>query len=262
MQLFIHLQAAVCSYGEALTLIRQKKLGRLLFGSCVLYLLLILLSAWLLWLGMDAVADAVLNWSVLASLKSKLMRYPWIWKLSKFGLYLSSLFVFLSVYKYLFLALASPLYAYLSERTAEALQGISSPFRWSHFLHDMARGILISLRNMLRQLLLNSVFYLLSFLPLIGWLFGLLVLANDWYYYGFSMLDYNCERERMSIRESQRFIRSHKGLAIGNGLILFLAMLLPVFGIMLAAPLSAMAATISFYRHSSFSLPVSKSPSL
>ncbi len=114
---------------------------------------------------------------------------------------------------------------------------------------------------MIRQLFLNSLFYVLSFLPVIGWIFGLLVLMNDCYYYGFSMLDYNCERERMSVREARRFIRSHRGLAIGNGLVIFLSMMIPLVGIMLAAPLSAVAGTIAFYRHSSFSSP-SSSPTL
>lgn len=253
MQIITHLSTAVGSYSEAWTVIRQHRMGKLILYACLSYLVLILLSAWAIWLGLDTGIDILLQWESIGRISNWLKGYPWLLTLSKIGLYLSSFFVFLSLYKYLFLAIASPLYAYLSERTAEAISGKVYPFQLGPFLHDIGRGILISMQNMLRQLLLNSFFYILSFLPVIGWIFGLLVLVNDCYYYGFSMLDYNCERERMNVGDARRFIRAHRGLAIGNGLVIYLSMMIPLIGIMVAAPLSAVAGTIAFYRHSSYS---------
>jgi CysZ protein len=67
------------------------------------------------------------------------------------------------------------------------------------------------------------------------------------YYYGFSMLDYSCERHKLSPSESIAFISKHKGLAIGNGMVFYLMHVVPIIGWVLAPAYAVVAATISLY---------------
>jgi CysZ protein len=61
------------------------------------------------------------------------------------------------------------------------------------------------------------------------------------------MIDYSCERDKMSARESVLFVQRNKGLAIGNGLVFYGLFLIPIIGIVVGAPLSVIAATISMH---------------
>ena len=60
------------------------------------------------------------------------------------------------------------------------------------------------------------------------------------------MVDYSCERRKLSPAESIRFISEHKGLAIGNGLLFYLMHAIPFVGWVLAPSYAVIAATLSF----------------
>ena len=68
------------------------------------------------------------------------------------------------------------------------------------------------------------------------------------YYFGFSMLDYSCERNKLSTSQSIAFIGRHKGLAIGNGLVFYLMHLVVFVGWILAPSYSVIAATLSLIK--------------
>jgi CysZ protein len=61
------------------------------------------------------------------------------------------------------------------------------------------------------------------------------------------MLDYSCERNKLSPSESIAFIGRHKGLAVGNGMVFYLMHFIPVIGWVLAPAYAVIAATISLY---------------
>ena len=65
------------------------------------------------------------------------------------------------------------------------------------------------------------------------------------YYFGFSMLDYSSERNKLSVSQSIDFIGRHKGLALGNGLIFYLMHMIPLVGWVLAPSYAVVAATLS-----------------
>nr|WP_315824904.1 EI24 domain-containing protein [Paraflavitalea speifideiaquila] len=88
---------------------------------------------------------------------------------------------------------------------------------------------------------------IISFIPVVGWVTPVIVLFVECYYYGFSMLDYSCERHKLSPAESIEFIGKHKGLAIGNGMVFYLMHLIPIVGWVLAPAYAVIAATISLY---------------
>jgi CysZ protein len=208
-----------------------------------------LISAYIIWLGMDFGIDLLLNIPFLSKISIWVKDYSWIVTATKIGFYLSTFFLFISFYKYLFLALASPLFAYISERTAEIITGESLSFNLLQFSKDVVRGIILSGRNFLKQLFLTLILFIFSFIPIIGLLFSFLILIIDCYYFGFSVLDYNAEREKLTAKQSRLLISNRKGLAIGNGLMMYFSILVPFIGIIIIAPLSAIAGTLTFYKH-------------
>ncbi len=158
------------------------------------------------------------------------------------------LLFYFSLFKYLFLIVGSPLFAYLSEKTEAIIEGKDYPFSFKQLMKDIARGIKLALRNMLWQTVYTISILILSFIPVIGWITPLLALLIECYYLGFSMLDYSCERNKLSTSESIRFIGRHKGLAIGNGLVFYLMHFIPILGWLLAPSYAVIAATISLYK--------------
>lgn len=154
---------------------------------------------------------------------------------------------YFSLFKYLFLILGSPVFAYLSEKTDAILNGKDYPFSWPQVLKDMGRGIKLAFRNMFWQTVYMITLLILSFIPVVGWIVPVFALFVECYYYGFSMLDYSCERHKLSATESIEFIGKHKGLAIGNGIVFYLMHLVLVVGWVLAPAYAVVAATISLY---------------
>lgn len=154
---------------------------------------------------------------------------------------------YFSLFKYLFLIIGSPLFAYLSEKTEAIIAGKEYPFSWPQLFKDMLRGIKLALRNTLWQTVYSVSLLILSFFPVVGWVTPVIVLFVECYYYGFSMLDYSCERHKLSPTESIEYIGKHKGLAIGNGMVFYLMHLVPIVGWVLAPAYAVIAATISLY---------------
>ena len=150
--------------------------------------------------------------------------------------------------KYLFLIIGSPLFAYLSEKTESIIEGKEFPLSFKQLMKDILRGIRLALRNMLWQTVYTISILVLSFIPVIGWVTPLLALLIECYYLGFSMLDYSCERNKLSTTQSIGLIGRHKGLAIGNGIVFYLMHLIPVLGWLFAPSYAVIAATISLYK--------------
>jgi CysZ protein len=157
-------------------------------------------------------------------------------------------FFYFSLFKYLFLIIGSPVFAYLSEQTEALINGKEyNAFQFKQLWHDMRRGIRLALRNSLWQTVYTVSILILSFIPLIGWITPVISTFVECYYYGFSMLDYSCERHKLSPTASIAFIGQHKGLAIGNGMVFYGMHFIPILGWVLAPSYAVIAATISLY---------------
>ena len=154
---------------------------------------------------------------------------------------------YFSLFKYVFLIIGSPLFAYLSEKTESIIEGKDYPFNLKQLLKDIVRGVKLALRNTLWQTVYTISLVILSLFPVVGWISPLITLFIECYYYGFSMLDYRCERHKLSPSESITYIGNHKGLAIGNGMVFYLMHLVPIVGWVLAPSYAVVAATISIY---------------
>jgi CysZ protein len=154
--------------------------------------------------------------------------------------------------KYLLLMILSPLFSLLSESADEKLTGNKFPFNIIQLLKDVLRGITVNLRNLFMELFLTFALWLITFFfpPLIFITFPL-GLVIGWYFIGFNLLDYSCERHKLSVREGIQFIKRNRGYAIGVGCVYSLFMSLPTFagdlvGLMFGPTLAVIGATMSF----------------
>ena len=147
----------------------------------------------------------------------------------------------------------SPVFAMLSEKTDKITTGKEYPFNGEQFMRDIVRGILIALRNMSIELAITLGVLLLSFIPVIGILFSLVgsvfLFFVSAYFYGFSFMDYTFERKRLNISQSVRFSRRYRGLAIANGGLFALFLIIPFCGVILApffSIFSVVGATLAY----------------
>ncbi|MFL2570887.1 MAG: EI24 domain-containing protein [Parvicellaceae bacterium] len=167
-----------------------------------------------------------------------------IWLIFKIAFF----YIFLIFGGYLSLIALSPILAFLSEKTEEIVSGTKNPFNILQFTRDIIRAILIVVRNMTIQSLWVFLFFIISFLPIIGWIvsfFGNLIISS--YFYGFSFMDYTNERRKLKLKESVLHIKENKGLATGLGLPFVLCFLVPFLGSIIAsfiAVISVVAASL------------------
>ena len=243
---FKQLQIALNSYIQAFQLVSKNKMWSLFLWSGIIYFLIIVAGLFGVWSGMHAISDYILSISFIKKWESY-QAIKWLFKILIWGIYLASFFMFFSFYKFVLFTLASPLYSYISERTASVLSGKQFDFNINQLIIDIIRGVKLSIRNLFRQTFLTVLLLLLSFIPIVGLVSSVLFVLLDSYYYGFAMIDYSCERDKMSARESVLFVQRNKGLAIGNGLVFYGLFLIPIIGIIIGAPLSVIAATISMH---------------
>lgn len=138
--------------------------------------------------------------------------------------------------KYIILILLSPVFSILSEKAETALTGKEYPFSLIQFLKDILRGTIIAIRNLILELLLIALF---SIAGIFAGPLAILVAPLLWiigaYYYGFSMMDYVCERRKMSISAGNAYIRKRRYFVCGNGVMYSLFEMIPYIGTMLAA---------------------------
>jgi len=139
------------------------------------------------------------------------------------------------------LVLMSPVLAHLSERTERIITGREYPFTMDQLMRDAVRGVVIATRNFGFELIFIVLFFLIGFIPIIGIISPFALFIVMAFFYGFSFMDYTNERQRMSMGESSRFIKKHKGVAIGNGSIYALILLIPFCGTYLAGFASILA---------------------
>jgi CysZ protein len=155
------------------------------------------------------------------------------------------LLLYFSFFKYIILILGAPVFAYLSEKTQSIIEGREFSFSFKQLQSDIVRGIKMALRNCGWQTVYMVALVLLALLPVVGWISPLVALLVEVYFYGFSMLDYSCMRQKMDTPHSIEFTGRHKGLAIGNGIVFYLAHGLLVIGWIVAPAYAVVAATLS-----------------
>jgi CysZ protein len=238
------------SYYLAHMFIIKHRLWKWILIPGIIYSLLFGAGIYLFWISSGNAIDLLFS---LTGLKKWMftLEESWLKFLFIFGqviLQLVLMLFYFSLFKYIFLIIGSPVFSYLSEKTGAIMENKEFPFSFNQLSKDIARSVKLALRNSLWQTVYILSILILSFIPFIGWFTPFFAILIEAYYLGFSMLDYSCERNKLSASQSIAFISDHKGLAIGNGIVFYLLHLLVGVGWILAPSYSVIAATISLYK--------------
>jgi CysZ protein len=240
---------AIQAYFQAHRFIIKHRLWKWILIPGIIYAILFFAGIYLFWVSSNHAIDYLFSITGLKQWMQALQN-GWLQLLFIFGqviLHMVLMLFYFSLFKYLFLIIGSPLFAYLSEKTEAILEGKDIAFNFSQLIKDTIRGIKLALRNSLWQTVYTVSILLLAFIPLIGWITPLIALLTECYYFGFAMLDHSFERNDLSSSESIAFTSRHKGLAIGNGIVFYLMHLVFIVGWVLAPSYAIIAATLSLY---------------
>ena len=238
------------SYGKAHQFVTKHNLWKWILIPGILYTILFCIGMYFFWTS----SSEVVSWlsrvigiqRFLHHQQSAVLSFLFVMGGIMFHLVL--VFFYFSLFKYIFLIIGSPLFAYLSEQTEALINGKEYNFNFDRQLvADMTRGIGVALRNSLWQTVYTLCILILSLIPLIGWITPVIFTFVECYYYGFSMLDYSCMRHKLTAPASLAYISQHKGLAIGNGMVFYGMHFVPILGWVLAPAYAVIAATISLY---------------
>ena len=148
----------------------------------------------------------------------------------------------LMVYRHIVMALSAPFMSPVSEKIEKHLYGINHSHRNTTNASQLWRGVRINVRNLLLEIMFTIPIILIGFIPVVGIISSVLLFLVQSYYAGFGNMDYTLERH-YKYSESIQFVRRNRGLAIGNGIIFMLMLLIPIVGIILVLPLSVTAAS-------------------
>lgn len=246
------LVGAFKSYGEAHKVLFKYRLTKYLWIPGIITILYCVLFFWLtsyLSGRIATEADAYPGWlSWMGWFTS------WVLK----GIYwVATVFFFFASLKYILQVILSPLLSNLSVAVEKSLTGLEpDELKWKEMLQDIWRSLRLAIRNFFHELFYSLV---LNFVPGIGQIGAFIISA---FYYGFGYMDYVLERKRMTVKESVKFAKQHRGAAIGLGLVMNVMMLIPFAGWIIAPTYATVAATLQTLRllghHIDTSAPVVK----
>lgn len=238
---------SIQAYGKAHTFIKENKLWKWIIIPGIVYAVLFGISMYFFGRtatsAIEYLTDTIGLHQWLQRLQSSFLGF--LFTVAGIILWLILMFFYFSLFKYIWLIIGSPIFAYLSEKTESILEERDNPFSFGQFFKDSWRGIRMASRNAVWQTVYTVSILILSFVPVVGWAAPLIALFVECYYYGFSMLDYSLERNKLNMLQSIDYISRHKGLAIGNGMVFYLMHAVLIVGWVLAPAYAVIAATIS-----------------
>lgn len=230
--------AGISAYGKALQLISELRLWGYVIVPGIISLLL---GAGIIW-GAIGISDDIGGWLISF--------YPWEWgrgvieKIANVfgGLLVAALGLIL--FKNLVIALASPIMSPLSEKVEKALsnQPPVIKFTFQQVLSDIIRGIRISIRLIVRELFFTLLLLIIGLIPIFSPFVAVAIFIIQAYYAGAGNIDFALERH-FRVRDSVRFVRNNRLLAIGNGTV-YILLLFTGIGFLFALPLGVIAATV------------------
>jgi CysZ protein len=245
--MFHDLKDGFSSYFDALGLMRKYRLWKYAVWAGLVSLVIVFLGGFSSYALADDLASLLTGW---------LGFLPEEGIFSSIAEWLSGiliLLVFLIFYKYIVLIVMAPFMSPLSEELENRLNDDYEPipFSLSLALKDLWRGLRINIRNLFKELMYTLLLFIASFIPGAAVITAPLIFIVQSYYAGFGNMDYYLERH-LNVSESARFVRDFKGLAIGNGIVFILLLMIPVVGLFLAPTLATAAATQECEKRYSF----------
>ncbi|MBI1341593.1 MAG: hypothetical protein GC171_01530 [Terrimonas sp.] len=237
---------AIQSYNDARQFIKAHKLWKWIIIPGLIYTLLFLTGMYFFSQSATGVIDyltmvtGVSEW--IQQLASSWVGF--LFALAGVILWLLLLLFYFSLFKYAWLIIGAPIFTYLSERTQAIMEEKEFSFNSRQLFRDITPALRVAGSNCLRQVGYFILLILLSVVPLIGMIAPVIALFMECYYYGYSMISYSLDRKSISREQSSLYIKEHKGLAVGNGLVFYIMHLV----IFLAPAYAIIASTLSVYK--------------
>lgn len=229
---------AITAYGQAIVLISKLRLWTYVFlpGLISIFLAIAIFVAAYGW--SDNIGGWLVRW------------YPWERGSSAISLIadifggLLILALGLIVFKQLVMIVTGPFMSPLSEQVERYSLSAENAVenRTPTTGYQVWRGLRIAFRNLFWELFFTVILLLLGLIPVIApfTVVGIFLLQS--YYFGFGNLDFALERH-YGAKDTIQFIKQHKGMALGNGVLSTLA-LMTVVGFLFILPIGVVAATI------------------
>ncbi|MCS5421594.1 MULTISPECIES: EI24 domain-containing protein [Psychrilyobacter] len=159
----------------------------------------------------------------------------------KFIIYLTIFAVYYLLYKTLILIVLSPFLSYISERTESIITGKEFNFSFKENLYFVKRGIIVTTKSFLRELVMTCIILLLFFIPLVNTIIPILLFMVQSYYIGFSFIDYTLERH--DFQTGTDVIRQNPIFFLINGGLFTILLFVPLIGIFVAPLVTVVATT-------------------
>ncbi|PVX51964.1 uncharacterized protein involved in cysteine biosynthesis [Balneicella halophila] len=237
MKAFREFGLAIQCYNRGFKLLFHKKIRLFLFIPIVINILLIVGGYSLITNFTDGLSEKIFQLTGAENLT--------FWGSAYFDELIYGIFYFtfnvlfiLSLILYggfLIIIIMSPFFSIISERIESLETGVDYPFSIKKALQDIWRGIKITVRNAVVQLLLSVVIFIIGFIPILGAFAPILLFVTSSFFYGASFMDFGMERHYPTIRESISFIRQHRVATFGVGALFALSLFLPLCNLFLAA---------------------------
>lgn len=234
-------------YKEAWQFMHRHNLSKYLLVPVIVILSVFIVFLAFAILITPVVTAAFFSWVSLGNETWWEVSIRWVLRISFFtGL----LFTFYYTYRAVTMIILGPYLSGLSEKVESILTGnekkkLPLKAEMAYFF----RGTYLNIRNLGLELLFTLLFFLVSFIPVIGWVASPIgIFVVQWYFIGFGYMDFSYERYDMGIRSSVRYTRKNKWYAIGNGAGYYLITLVPVVGFLVGPSLGVIAATIGLHR--------------
>ena len=128
------------------------------------------------------------------------------------------------------LVLLSPALSSIAERTWRMEGGSVGRSGFGPLLKSIWRGIVVALRNGVKQLFALLGVFLLGFVPVVGFVAPVLSVMVNSYFYGVSFSDYAMELAGMGSGEASSFGSRNRWVMIGLGLPYALPLFVPLVG--------------------------------
>lgn len=149
----------------------------------------------------------------------------------------------LVIFQFFVLTILSPFNSFLSEKFDADLTGRKFETGFVRILNDLLRAILVAIIALFLELIFMGVWWILSWLPLIGLLDPIMYFLIASFFFGFAFYDYSLERHNIGTFRSLGFAFSKMGHMIISGSIFTLIFMIPIAGIILAPVLVTLIST-------------------
>lgn len=242
MSVFNQFKNAISGYGKSFKFINENKLWGWFVVPGIINLIIFVVLGIFAWNYSEDLSDYFIQVFGVEDETSSSIIFWTTLIISR----LSITLVFVLIYRYLLLIMVSPALALFADKIYKIQTGNELPFNLKIFINNVFRGIGLAIKNLINEIVLTILVSLFSFTGVLAPAVPIVIFIIQGYFYGFSMIDYRCELQGMNIKQSSVYVWNNKGVAIGNGVVFNLVLLIPFVGVLIGPMLSLVASFLSF----------------